>query len=70
MERAGGFHYAVSHSLRPGAEPYAGMAELYFPEADAWRRYRDTIEADGMERWVDPARTVVLRARTEMVGIA
>ncbi|MCP3913168.1 MAG: EthD domain-containing protein [Actinomycetia bacterium] len=70
MNEVGGFHYAVSHSTEPGAGPFAGMAELYFPDADGWRRYRKTIQADGMERWVDPATTVVLRADTEMVGIA
>ena len=47
-----------------------GMAELYLPDADAWRGYRESIQADGMERWVDPAATVTLRAHTEMIGIA
>lgn len=70
MNEVGGFHYAVSHSIDPGSEPYAGMAELYFPDPDGWRRYRETIQADGMERWVDPATTVTLRGHTEMIGIA
>ena len=67
MERVGGFRYVVSHSLDPDAEPYAGMAELYFPNADGWRAYRDHIRPDGMERWVDEA--MVLRAGTQMIGI-
>lgn len=70
MQQVGGFRYVVSHSLDPEAEPYAGMAELYFPDAAAWSRFRDTIQPDGMERWTDPSRTVVLRAGTEMIGIS
>ena len=67
MEQVGGFRYVVSHSFDPDAEPYAGMAELYFPSADGWRGYRDHIRPDGMERWVDDA--MVLRAGTQMIGI-
>ena len=69
MEAVGGFRYVVSHSIDPGDEPYAGMAELYFHDADGWRGYRETIRPDGMERWVDGDRMHVLRAQTEMVGI-
>ncbi|MDH4144388.1 MAG: EthD domain-containing protein [Acidimicrobiia bacterium] len=69
MRQVGGFRYVVSHSVEPGAEPYAGIAELYFDDTDGWRRFRDTIEPDGMDRWADPTRTVVLSAQTEMVGI-
>ena len=69
MEAAGGFRYVVSHSIEPAEEPYAGMAELYFPDASGWSRYREIIEPDGMEEWVDPEGTRVLRARTEMIGI-
>jgi hypothetical protein len=69
MGEVGGFRYVVSHSLEPELEPYAGMAELYFDDADGWRRYKETIRADGMERWVDPKATAVLRAHVEMIGI-
>ena len=69
MESVGGFRYVVSHSLEPDQEDYAGMAELYFHDAAGWDRYRAAIRPDGMEQWVDPERTVVLRAQTEMVGI-
>jgi len=69
MEQVGGFRYVVSHSLEPAAERYAGMAELYFPDAAAWSRFRDTIRPDGMERWTDDARTVVQRSHTQMIGI-
>jgi hypothetical protein len=69
MEAVGGFRYVVSHSMEPQAEPYAGLAELYFDDADGWRRYGQTITADGMEKWVDVERTLVLRAHTELIGI-
>ena len=67
IEQVGGFRYVVSHSLDPEGEPYAGMAELYFPDADGWRGYREHIRPDGMERWVEGA--TVLRAGTQMIGI-
>ena len=69
MRRAGGFRYVVSHSVDPEREPYAGLAELYFPDPSAWKRFRETVKPDGMERWVDAEKTVVLRSGTEMVGI-
>ena len=69
MKRAGGFRYVVSHSMAPADEPYAGMAELYFHDADGWERWREVIEPDGMERWMDGERTVAFHANTEMVGI-
>ena len=69
MAQVGGFRYVVSHSQNPAAEPYAGMAELYFADVDGWRRFRDTIKPDGMERWTDGGVTHVLRSTTEMVGI-
>ena len=69
MDAVGGFRYAVSHSFEPADEPFAGMAELYFHDPSGWAAYRETIKADGMERWVDGERMLVLRAHTEMVGI-
>ncbi len=69
MEEVGGFRYVVGHSLEPEIEPYAGIAELYFPDESGWRKYRSVIEPDGMEEWVDATKMLVLRARTEMVGI-
>ena len=70
MEAVGGFRYAVSHSLEPELEAYAGMAELYFPDAAGWSRYREQIRADGMEQWVDGDAMQVFYSGTEMVGIA
>ncbi|MFQ5382326.1 MAG: hypothetical protein ACE5EF_12015, partial [Dehalococcoidia bacterium] len=64
------FRYVISHSLEPQSEPYAGMAELYFPDEEGWDAYRHVSRPDGMERWVDSDRLVVLPAVTEMVGIA
>ncbi len=69
LERAGGFGYVVSHSINPQTEPYAGMAELYFHDESGWSRYRETIQPDGMQQWVDPDGTVVLRSNTEMIGL-
>jgi hypothetical protein len=69
MRRVGGLRYVVSHSIEPQNEPYAGMAELYFPDASAWTRFQETVEPDGMERWVDAGATLALRARTEMIGM-
>ena len=69
MQRVGGFRYVMSHSNDPANEPYAGMAELYFPNADAWAQFSRTLEPDGMERFIDLAKTLVLGSDTEMVGI-
>lgn len=70
MEQVGGFGYIVNHSVRPDVEPFAGMAELYFPDEAGWAEFRATIKPDGMERWTDGAATEVVRSGTEMVGIA
>jgi len=69
MQQAGGFRYVVSHSVEPDLEPYAGMAELYFENADGWRQYKQNIKPDGMEQWAEDQGTLVLRAQTEMIGI-
>ncbi|MGI9325579.1 MAG: EthD domain-containing protein [Pseudomonadales bacterium] len=69
MDQVGGFHYVISHSLDPAKDAYAGMAELYFPNASGWARYKEVIQPDGMEQWVANDGTLVLRARTEMIGI-
>ena len=69
MEKVGGFRYVVSHSLEPDTEPYAGMAELYFPDASGWQAYRENITPDGMEQWAADEGTLVLRSHTEMIGI-
>ena len=69
LEQVDGFRYVVSHSIDPQTEPYAGMAELYFHDESGWSRYRETIRPDGMEQWVDPDGTLVLRASTEMIGL-
>jgi len=69
MEQAGGFRYVVSHSIEPQLEPYAGMAELYFPDESAWSNYRQSIQADGMEEWMEPNGTLRLTAQTEMIGL-
>ena len=70
MEQVGGFRYVVSHSTEPHLEPFVGMAELYFPGDAEWRGFLAKIKPDGLERFTDPKRTLVLKAQTEMIGIA
>jgi hypothetical protein len=69
MQQVGGFRYVVSLSIDPEAEAYAGMGELYFPDASGWTRYLETRKSDGMEQWIDSAGTTVLGASTEMIGL-
>ncbi|MGF1598041.1 MAG: EthD domain-containing protein [Acidimicrobiales bacterium] len=69
MAAVGGFRYVISHSVDPGVERFAGMAELYFPDEAAWAEFQNTIRSDGMEEWADGRNTVVLRSNTEMIGI-
>ncbi len=69
MEEVGGFRYVVSHSIDPLAEPYAGLAELYFHDEAGWSRYHEVIKPDGMDEWVDRGGTLVLGGRTEMIGL-
>lgn len=69
MEAVGGFRYVVSHSIDPTNEPYAGMAELYYHDPEDSVRWRETIEADGMEKWIDGERMLILSSQTEMLGI-
>jgi hypothetical protein len=65
----GGFRYVVSHSIDPATEPYAGMAEIYFPNDDAWRRFGERLTSDGIEGFLDLTQMLVLRSDTEMIGI-
>jgi len=69
MKKVGGFGYVVSHSIDPQVEPYAGMAELYFQDEAGWAAFGKSIRPDGMEKWVDGHGTLVLEARTEMIGL-
>ena len=67
MARAGGFRYVVSHSIHGEAEPYAGMAELYFPDSSCWVDFISQLEPDGMENFVE--RSALFSSQTEMIGI-
>jgi hypothetical protein len=69
MEQVGGFRYCVSLSINPESEPYAGLAELYFPDESNWDDYRRTIAPDGMEEFVENEGLLILGAGTEMIGI-
>jgi hypothetical protein len=69
MKVVGGFRYVIAHSVEPAGEEFAGHAELYFPNAEAWARLRQESKPDGMERWADAAGTLLFTGNTEMVGI-
>jgi hypothetical protein len=70
MEAVSGFRYAISHSLEPEAELYAGMAELYFPDASGWARYREHFRPEGVQQWIDAEGMLIFNSGTEMVGIS
>ena len=69
MVKVGGFRYAVSLSLDLEHAPYAGMAELYFPDRAAQAAFWDILKPDGFQQWADEARTLRYRCETEMVGV-
>jgi hypothetical protein len=69
MKAVGGFRYVVAQTLDLAAEEFAGHAELWFPNAEGWARFREQIRPDGMERWVDAGGTLVFTSTTELVGI-
>ncbi len=69
LAEVGGLRYVISHSIDPQHEPYAGMAEIYFPNDAAWLRFGQTLKSDGIERWLDLSGTLILKSDTEMVGI-
>ena len=69
MEQSGGFRYIVNHSIFPEKAPYAGMAELYFPDESAWVACSGLMKADGMENYVDTRQGDIMFGDTEMVGI-
>ena len=69
MKKVTGFRYVVGQSLDPDNAPYAGMAELYFPDRSSWELYREIIQDDGMAQWVSDEETLVLEAQTEFVAI-
>ncbi|MCB1741857.1 MAG: EthD domain-containing protein [Gammaproteobacteria bacterium] len=69
MLAVGGFRYAVSLSIHPDQAPYAGMAELYFPDRAAQDAFWAALEPDGFQEWVDAERTLRYRCGTEMIGI-
>jgi hypothetical protein len=69
MAKVGGFRYAVSLSIDLEHAPYAGMAELYFPNVAAQAAFWEALEPDGFQQWVDFDRTLRFRCSTELVGI-
>lgn len=67
MAQAGGYRYVVSHSMEPGVDPHAGMAELYFADREGWDRYRELAVSDGFGDFVAGVETFT--SNTEMIGI-
>lgn len=67
MQHTGGFRYLVSHSLNPETAPYAGMAELYFPDPSAWQAFIGALPSDGIEAYIE--RLEIRIGGTEMIGI-
>lgn len=69
LKAAGGFRYVIAHSCDPASEEFAGMAEVYFPNAEAWAEFDRALRPDGLERWLDESSLLRFTASTEMVGI-
>ncbi len=69
LDEARAFRYVVSHSIYPDRAPYAGMAELYFEDAEGARMFQTSIQPDGMEKWMDVSSMHIMRGNTEMIGI-
>ncbi len=69
MHEVGGFRYIVNLSIDPAIEEFAGMAELYFDDANGWERYKAAIGTDRFAEFVDLPRMLRFEAGTEMVGI-
>ena len=69
MEQVGGIRYVISASVEPDADPYLGMAELWFPGLAELAAFNDAYESDGIEDLVDYANSPILRSSTEMIGI-
>ena len=67
MQSTGGFRYVVSHSLEPRDEPYAGMAELYFPDESAWQAFARALPDDGIGDYI--ANLELYASHTEFIGI-
>jgi hypothetical protein len=69
MEQVGGIRYVVSASLAPDEAPYAGMAEMYFPDESAWLRFQQVLTPDGLEQWLDFEGMGTFTSDTELIGI-
>lgn len=69
MKKVGGFRYAVSLSMELDHAPYAGMAELYFPNLAAQAAFWEALPRDGFQQFADVEKTLRYRCGTEMVGI-
>lgn len=69
MQQAGAFRYVVSLSDEPDVDPYVGMAELYFPDKNALKKYLSVYQSDGIEKYFDTDAQLHFRSQTEMIGI-
>lgn len=68
MEAVGGFRYVVSLSSDLEHAPYAGMAELYFPDAGSQAAFWDHIRPDGFQAFFDPDSALRFTGGTEFIG--
>ncbi|MEM7405697.1 MAG: EthD domain-containing protein [Pseudomonadota bacterium] len=68
LEQVGGLRYVVSLSTDLEHAPYAGMAELYFPDAAARTAFWDIIQPDGFQDFVDAGKTRRFTGATEFIG--
>lgn len=55
--------------MEPDVDPYVGMAELYFPDRNALRRYDEIYVSEGIENFSDTDARLLFYSTTEMVGI-
>jgi hypothetical protein len=65
----GGFRYVLNLSEDPANESFAACAEIYFRNPSGLANLGAALKPDGMERFIDPAGTIMLTSRTELVGI-
>jgi hypothetical protein len=69
LKNVGGFRYVIARTVDLAGEEFAGHAEVYFPNAEAFARFGAELKPDGMERWMDGPGCLTFTSDTEMVGI-
>lgn len=69
MQQSGGFRYCFSESLDSDNAPWAGMAELFFPDQSAARTFLSLVPPDDFQNYYDRDNRLMLGSVTEMIGI-